>query len=162
MVEEVMQQTLPDGRFAFTSDQSKAPPYKLGDVKCFLHPDSPERPVLNEIGLAGAFCPAAHLANQYSKRMHAQHRHRRQWEAYQEYLGQQDRKKYEDRQDRQLEATLEIARAAANPSGRLGESVAPSGEHVCGCGKDYSHKKNPKQALRMHQRTCDASVSVSL
>ena len=58
MMESVIRKRRPDGEFLFTSDKSKAPAYKRGSVKCFLHPDAPDRVILNEIGLAAAMCPA--------------------------------------------------------------------------------------------------------
>ena len=168
MVDTLMQQTLPAGGFAFTSDPDKAPVYKLGDVKCFLHPDSPDRPILREIGMGGAFCPAPHLANEHEKRMHALHKHRKQWEAYQEYLEDEKRKKTEDRQDRQLEATLEIARAAAgspqqvhaDSSSETTVAVVEAGAVACEvCGRDFSDKKRPGVALASHRRAAGHNAS---
>lgn len=162
MVEGIMANAkLPSGGFAFTSDASKAPEYKLGTVKCFLHPDSPERPVLEEIGLGYAFCPAAHLPNEYEKRLHGQHRHRKQWDAYQDYLARQERKKQEDRQDKQLEATLAMARAAGGqpvelqPGPVVVQEIAPQpvGEQLpCACGwKTRPDSKNPASSLQTHR-----------
>ncbi len=39
MVAAAMLKTLDDGSFMFTKKASAAPEYKLGTVKCFLHPD---------------------------------------------------------------------------------------------------------------------------
>lgn len=116
-LETVLQKRLEDGRYAFTARQEDAPVYRKGKIKCFLHIDSPERPILNEIGLSGITCPAAQIANPHSKRIHAQHRHKQEWEAYQDYLNSQERD--EDREQRrlQLDATLAIAeRAGASVS----------------------------------------------
>lgn len=135
LVRGALENKLPDGRYAFTSDPNKAPSYKQGEIKCFLHPDSPDRLILNQIGLAGAFCPAAHLANDYSKRMHAQHRHRKQWEAYQDYLGQQRDNEYRQRQEQQLEATLAIARAAGGIHGEVATIEEPAEEPSTSCDK---------------------------
>lgn len=112
MLEHVLTKQLDDGRDAFTAFPEKAPAFKLGTVKCFLHRDSPDRLILEEIGLGGASCPAEHLASVYSKRIHGQHRHRQEWAAYQEHLSGQAEQENRDRQDAQLEATLAIARAA--------------------------------------------------
>ena len=112
-IERVLDKRLPDGGYMFTAKKEEAPEYKLGDVKCFLHLDSPERAVLREIGLAGAYCPAAHLANSHSKRIHAQHRHSQEWAAYQEYVKEQKEREQIERQNQQLEATLAIAGKAA-------------------------------------------------
>lgn len=103
------------GKFAFTAFQEEAPTFKLGEVKCFLHPDSPDRLLLDDMGMVGKTCPAAHLANQYSKRQHAIHRHKSEWAMYQEFLNDAKEERYNQRQDQQLAATLAIAEAAGKP-----------------------------------------------
>lgn len=148
MVQDVMDRKLPGGGFAFTSDSEKAPEYKLGTVKCFLHPDSPDRPILNEIGLGRAVCPAAHLASEYEKRLHGQHRHGKQWKAYQEYLERQERQEEKNHRNQQLEATLAMARAA----GGQVAAVTLVSAHCDDCGKDLPQSKSPDKSLAMHQR----------
>ena len=103
------------GNYAFTAKKEEAPEYKLGEVKCFLHKDSPERPILDQLGIV-AVCPAAHLANGYSKRVHGQHRHKQEWAMLQEHLTETREQEYNDRAERQLQATLEIAKQAARPT----------------------------------------------
>ena len=153
MLQYVMDSRLPDGQFRFTSDATKVPEYKLGEIKCFLHSESPERPILDQIGLAGKTCPAAHLPNSYSKRLHAEHRHRKEWAAYQDYLGEKEREKHEARQERQLEATLELARiAAAGGKTEAGTTAKTLSLAVCGdCGWK-KESPNPEKALAFHQR----------
>lgn len=104
-----------DGRYLFTNDPSEAPEYKLGKVKCFLHKESAERlsELLDEVGIAQITCPAEHLASLYSKRIHAENRHGKRWQALQEYRNEQKEKATEDRAERQLEATLALAGQAA-------------------------------------------------
>jgi hypothetical protein len=137
MLRAVMSKQLEDGRFMFVADPKDAPKYKRGDVKCFLHKDSPDRAILDEIGLAGKRCVAAHLASPHSKRMHGLHRHKEEWGAYQDRLSEDEKVRYEDRQDKQLKATLDIARGAV--------AVEPKG--TCpDCGKTgvkrmTSHKR---------------------
>lgn len=104
-------------QFAFTAFKDRAPVYKPGAVKCFLHPESPERDALTEIGIF-ATCNAAELRNQHSKRMHAQHRHRDEWAALQEHIQEQERQTLRDEQRQQLNATLELARAANSRGGK--------------------------------------------
>jgi hypothetical protein len=101
------------GGYMFTDKQEEAPIYTLGNVKCFLHPDSNEREILDEIGLAGVFCHSAHLASLYSKRVHGQHRHRQEWETLTEYRREQDTANDRRERQQQLEATLALARQAA-------------------------------------------------
>ena len=110
MVGAVMEKTLPDGSFMFVAEKENAPEFKLGTVKCFLHPDSPVRAIVDKLGLSSIRCEAQHLASPHSERIHGQHRHKQERAAYQEYLDAQE--KAEDKEDRrkQLEATLAIAR----------------------------------------------------
>jgi hypothetical protein len=87
----------------------------VNSVKCFLHPESPERAVLNEIGIT-TICESAHLANASSRRIHAERRHRTAWTQYQEHLAEEREAEWRDRQERQLDATLALAKAAAGQS----------------------------------------------
>ena len=126
IAERALEKRLPDGGFMFTTRQDEAPEYKLGDFKCFLHPDSIERQsgALDAVGLTGITCPAAHLSSVYSKRIHALHRHRQQWEAYQEHVSDQKEQAANERQERQTAAMLEMAgRAAAK--GKTNARSAP-------------------------------------
>lgn len=115
---KALDKRLPNGTFMFTVDAADAPAYKQGAVKCFLHEESAERlsGALDEVGLTGITCPAANLANTYSKRIHAQHRHRQQWEAYQEYVTNEKQRVAEERQQAQIDATLALAGKAATPA----------------------------------------------
>ncbi len=110
MLGAVMTKTLDDGRFMFVAEKENAPEYKLGTVLCFLHPDSPMREVVEAVGLGAIKCRKATLASDHSKRLHGQHRHKQEWSAVQEYLEDKKEEKREARQDKQLEATLSIAR----------------------------------------------------
>ena len=112
-VARLLEKKREDGKYMFTARKSEAPEYRLGEVKCFLHPESPERPILEQIGLARVTCPAAHLANIFSRDIHAQNRHGKQWQAYQRHIAEQKQREVEERQQQQLEATLALARAAS-------------------------------------------------
>ena len=112
-------------RFMFVSRAEDAPEYKLGTVKCFLNPDSPMREIVEAVGLGAIKCRKVTLRSEQSKRLHAQHRHKQEWAAVKEYLEERKEEKREARQDKQLEATLSIARG--------GTAVAVKGEcDVCG------------------------------
>lgn len=100
------------GRPRFTPYQSQAPEYKQGTVKCFLHSESPERAILEEIGIVKT-CPAAKLANNYSKRIHGQHRHKQEWAMYQEHLNEARQDRYEADAAEQRDAMMQLAQAAA-------------------------------------------------
>lgn len=115
MVESVMNKRLSDGRFAFTGDPDRAPVYKKGAVKCFLHPDAPERAIIEDLGIESV-CGSAMLRSQNSKRIHAQHRHKQEWAAYQEHIADQKSAEEIARQQQQLEATMALAKAATRRS----------------------------------------------
>ena len=106
------------GGYMFTADPAKAPVYKLGDVKCFLHAESPERlsGALDEVGIASVICPAEHLASKYARRIHAENRHGKRWAAFQEHMKELEKDAEREAQRQQLEATLALAgRAASAP-----------------------------------------------
>ena len=113
MLANVLAKQEPNGDYIFTGTQTDAAEYRPGTVLCFLHEGSPERDILAEIGLASSPCPKSNLRNNHSKRMHAKHRHKQEWEAYQEYLDDEKEQKAINRQSDQLEATLSIARGSA-------------------------------------------------
>jgi len=105
----------PDGTYWFTARQEEAPEYRLGNIKCFLHAESPDHAILELIGLHANPCRKATLANAHSKRMHALHRHPEEWAAYQEHVKDEKERATEERAQAQLDATLALAgRAAGN------------------------------------------------
>ena len=113
MLGQVMTKTLDNGDFMFVADPKDAPEYKIGDIKCFLHVDAPERVIVEEIGLGAVQCRKHTLPSQHAWRMHGQHRHKQEWAAYQEFIEDRKEEKREQRSDEQLEATLSIARGGA-------------------------------------------------
>ncbi len=124
MLTGTLNKVLPNGEPMFTARQERAPEYKMGTTLCFLHANSAERAVLDEIGLNGAICPKATLANRHEKRTHAKNRHSREWAAYQDYIQEEKETAAIKRQDQQLEATLALAGRA---------SIAATGEcDICG------------------------------
>ena len=127
MVRAVMEKE-EDGRPMFVARKEDAPEYKLGTIKCFLHADSPERPILEEIGLSGVTCPAAHLASQHARRQHGLHRHKQEWAAYQEFMEDEKEGKREARLDKQLQATLDVAERAGGQTAPV-EAPSPAQEN---------------------------------
>lgn len=111
-LERVLSQTLPDGRFEFTSEPEEAPEFKRGEIKCIFHPESPEHAILEEIGLSGISCPAEHLKTMRSRRVHAENRHGMSYAAYREYLQERKDGAQADRMAEQTEAIRELGRAA--------------------------------------------------
>jgi len=108
------------GGYMFTDNPAEAPEYKLGKVKCFLHPDSPERQsgALEEVGIAGIVCHSEHLASKYARRIHAENRHGKRWEAYQEHIKDLREEADREAQRQQLEATLAMAGMAVKKGKR--------------------------------------------
>jgi hypothetical protein len=124
----LFQRRLPDGRPMFVSNIKKAPTYRKGEEKCFLHKDSEERkglPALRSL----AFCPAGQLANAYAKYAHETGgKHVKSYQIWEKHLADAKEKATIERQDRQFEATmsqneaiLELARSnqGANGAGEL-------------------------------------------
>ncbi len=111
------------GSGRWTTHPDQAPKRRVNNIKCFLHEDSPERPILDELGITRR-CPAAHLANNGSKRTHAEHRHRDEWRQYQEYLFEQKEEANRLERREELAAFKDIAQrpvviaaaAAAEPT----------------------------------------------
>lgn len=149
MMEVAINKRLPDGRYMFTARREQAPLYKRGEVKCFMHPDAPDRQILEEIGLGGLNCPAAHLANSYSKRIHAMHRHRQEWAAYQEHLSEISTEDERRQRKLQLDATLAIAgMAAAEGQQTKATRAKPSKTEMC---ELCSAGPFSKSGLRLHK-----------
>lgn len=109
-----------DGRYLFTADPTKAPPYKLGAVKCFLHPDSNERKtgLLEAAGVDMWKCHSEHHPSKYAMEEIAKSKHSKQWAALQAYIKDQERLEEKDMARQQLEATLALAGAAAKKSAK--------------------------------------------
>lgn len=103
------------GGYMFTDKPEEAPVYKLGQVKCFLHADSPERKsgALDEVGIASVICPAEHLASRFARRIHAENRHGKRWAAYQEHVKELREEADREAQRQQMEATLALAGSVA-------------------------------------------------
>lgn len=141
MLRQVLSKVNPDGTDIFTGVQSDAAEYKPGTVLCFMHIDSPERDVLNDIGLGASPCPKSNLRNNHSKRMHAIHKHKQEWTAYQDHLEERKEEAAIDRQERQLDATLELARGATQ---------TPS-DDVEACPADGCDYTGTKAQLRGHK-----------
>ena len=114
----LLSRKLPDGQYMFVAPLENGdkpahlPEYRKGSVKCFMHAESEERKLLDSLGMAGKLCIAGQLANVYAKRIHERKCHKREREMFQEWL---DDKKEEDaieRQERQYEAMMALARGS--------------------------------------------------
>src|SRR5581483_11920881 len=90
-----------DGSYLFTAYQDRAPQYRGGTVKCFLHAESEERALLDAIGLANVVCTKENLISDLAKRMHAEHRHSAEWALYVEARARRESEDWARRQDAQ-------------------------------------------------------------
>jgi hypothetical protein len=102
----LFQRKLPDGRPMFRAKADQVPTYRKGDVKCFLHKDSPDRALMDSLGLQGKLCPAGQLANAYAKYIHESGKHVKTWDIWQKHVSDEKEKQAIERQDRQFEATM--------------------------------------------------------
>ncbi len=144
---KLLERKLPDGRFMFTANAKNAPPYKKGDVKCFLHKDSDQRELMDSLGLAGKFCPAGQLANAYAKFIHESGKHVKTWDIWQKHVSDEKEQATIDRQERQFQATMEqnaaILELARSNQGAPAETAAACGD----C--DYTGTAKQVQGHRM-------------
>ncbi|KKK94025.1 hypothetical protein LCGC14_2686990 [marine sediment metagenome] len=120
MVAGVMQKKNADG-WMFTEVKDEAPDYKVGEIKCFLHAESPEREsgLLQEWGLSGKKCPAGNLSSEYSKTQHGERRHKQEWAAKEAFEEAKEKQEDRDAQREQLNATLALAGKAAPTATRV-------------------------------------------
>ena len=102
--------------YRWTSRKDQAPEPRENTVRCFLHPESPERELLDDLGVS-VVCLSAHLASNASKWTHARNRHKAAFDIYQLYQAEQKEQQAQARADKQLEATLEIARGRGKAKG---------------------------------------------
>ena len=124
----------PDGAWAWTTDPANAPKPRVNSVKCFLHPEAPERALLDEIGIT-KFCMSGQLASNSSKRQHAMRRHSAEWAQYQEEVQTIERRKSDDRQERQLEAMLAMAGQREAPKAARAKPEREAVDYSCDvCG----------------------------
>lgn len=122
----------------WTAYKDRAPVQRVNTYKCFLHPESPERAVLDEIGITRR-CPAAHLANNGSRRVHAENRHKNEWRQYQEHL--EEIRDKEDRAERREELAAFKAIALANRGGESDGGSAASGLKIRQVSLSQDEKK---------------------
>ncbi len=130
------------GDLLFTAKKSLAPEWKPGTISCFLGVDSPLKDDLDEIGLL-ANCPKSNLTSVHAARRHGMSRHTQEWAAWQEHLDTKKEAKAEARQEKQLDATLDLARQAAG-------QITPT-DTVTNCTfEDCTYTGSPAQ-VRGHQ-----------
>jgi hypothetical protein len=119
----------------------------IGDVKCFLAKDSPQREVVDQLNISsGYYCRMVTLPNELEGETHAAHRHPSRWKAYQNYIEKQRLKAIEDRQEAQTTAILELARR-----GQATESASSLRCSVC------EREVSTAAGLAAHMKTHEAA-----
>ena len=92
-------------------ENQRAPKAVIGSTKCFLHAESPEREILNRIGITQT-CQHATLSDEYSKWQHAK-RHPSLLARYNAEIERIEKAASLDRTERQMEAMMSLARGNA-------------------------------------------------
>ena len=108
------------GGYLFTDKKDEAPAYRMGTVKCFLHPESNERAagLLEAAGISQFTCLSAQHPSKYAMQEIAKSKHKKQWEALQAYIKEQERLEERAERRQQLDATLALAGQAAKKGKR--------------------------------------------
>lgn len=109
--------------YLWTTDKEKAPERKINTVKCFLHPQSEERELVNNIGIT-TVCMSEHLASNNSKWEHARNKHSHAFRIYRDEQDRVEREKSSSLQAQQTEAMLKLAGMSAAVSAEVVESIA--------------------------------------
>jgi len=76
MLPQQLQKRREDGSYAFTTTKPQTERV-LGQIKCRLHKDDPERELFDSWGLA--YCTKDNLTASHDLRVHMEKRHRREW-----------------------------------------------------------------------------------
>lgn len=110
-IDAMIGKTMENGMPRFTSDPSRAPVFHQGTVKCFLAADSPERDILEVIGIHKV-CKSEHLANEFARTQHAQRKHKSEWATYQAHIEAQERQDDRALRREEVKAMQQMAAAA--------------------------------------------------
>lgn len=103
------------GGWAWTADKAKAPIPRVNSTRCFLHPESPERAMLDEIGVM-TVCMSGQLGGNGAKWEHARNRHPVSFRRYEEARREIEAREYRAKDDLRTEAIMELAKGAARPA----------------------------------------------
>lgn len=86
----------------------RAPKARVNSVKCFLHPDSPYRAMLNEIGVS-TICRSEHYPSEMIMWEVAESKHKTALRRYRDAIVQEERKARETKEDARTDAMLKLA-----------------------------------------------------
>ena len=96
------------GGWAWTAHKEQAPPPRINNTMCFLHPQSPERAFLDEIGV-GTVCMSAHLGGEGAKWDHARNRHQTSFRRFEEAKREREAREWREKDDARTEAIMALA-----------------------------------------------------
>lgn len=130
MIRTALKKTHPDGAKVFSARPLVA--RVIGQYKCFLHADSPDRKYYDTLGFA--VCSKDNLASPYQQQRHMQKRHRMEWDEILKERG--DKERAEDRAFQRL--ILEQAKPKEYICEECGDAF---GERIALTGHMRSHKK---------------------
>lgn len=87
--------------------------YRSSDspLLCIFHPDAPEREFLNKHGLTTRVCRKHNLPTEWDRMMHAQHRHKQEFAAYEKAEAEERAREYREQNRAMLEAQLAMIEA---------------------------------------------------
>ena len=102
------------GGWAWTAHKELAPAPRVNSTKCFLHPESPERAFLDEIGI-NSVCLSAKLAGNGAKWEHARNRHPSSHKRYEEAKRELETQEWRDRDNQRTDALMDLVKDRAEP-----------------------------------------------
>jgi len=98
MLPSVLKRRRQDGSFVWTTNDPKQKP-KRGTLKCFLHPDSPDRKLYDTMGLRT--CRKDNITNNYEVQQHMLKKHAKEWAAIETMIKEKERQ-----EDRKLQQAI--------------------------------------------------------
>ena len=149
-----------DGKPMFTTRDPGFRPH-IGEEKCLLHPEKPERDEYNRMGLP--VCRASHIQNEYEVRQHMRTKHGKEWavieDIRQRATAAEDRKFQRAMLDRYTSpGIVEVVESATNnPEPLVSEAIVETPQVIVSCetcGRTMQGKNltGAKVRLRSHMR----------
>ncbi len=132
----------PDGTPYFTTTDPGIRP-KVGQIKCLLHPDNPDRKTYDRMGLP--VCRKSNLVNEWQLQRHMEKRHRAEFDAIKKM--EADREREEDRLFRQ--SMIQIVTQKASQGSK--EEAEPNANTCPQCGKVCRDAFGLSSHMRMHK-----------
>lgn len=115
MLSKKLQQKREDGLPAFSLEPQ---PRVVGELVCYLHPESEEREHLDAIGLRGRTCRKSNIPTQWDRDLHMQRKHKNEWTVVERARERQEREDQMRFARVQAEAMQRLAEQGAAPQKR--------------------------------------------